>query len=649
MITNRITADHSEHPLLESYVNIWVNQFGQATNPDALKFWNDALHSFDRVYRCNKDRQETLGSGPKQYQTEPTITDVLGASTGSGKSTIAKHYLANMQDDVMALVVVSRIEDCNDIEYDLNNAKGTNYCQAVHSLNKRDLYETLNKAPRVLVITHASFTEMVRSEATHKLYNTYNLIIIDEEITVVKHIDYTAQTIHSKILPLLDLYEGTDEYRKLFKDIQRSILILHEDKAVTKKVLPHMALIAGDTIGLSGLLKIIKEQPPLMKLDSTMLKFKDSFEKALVLLCDKAEKTSYFYKDSAFSSWAVFYQIFPKDISKVILDANAMTNEVYKLYQENNLYNTQVATYSKIRTYSNATLSVSHATAGKTSLRYDSAKQNKKALEHLLVEVKRINRESKGTLVIMHQDNREDFEEFFKDDLEALKEQEVSLAHWWGDHKGTNKYKDYSNIVIYGLPYMHPMQYATRYLASHDKKKLYGNFESSSIKASIIASDVIQGLNRIALRKAIDDQGNCPEGTKAFILLPDNKDGEFVLQSISEAMGGIKIDQWDFKPHKKVTKTQAKQGDNLGKLVSTLIRMTKEKTIVTPKDAYEEAFKDLTSPRNTYRGLVSGGRSVITMETLAKHDIQLIDIDSDTRLTYEIPNMVKSAFMYRPF
>ena len=70
-------------------------------------------------------------------------------------------------------------------------------------------------------------------------------------------------------------------------------------------------------------------------------------------------------------------------------------------------------------------------------------------------------------------------------------------------------------------------------------------------------SALIQAINRIALRRIIDEDGNVQENTNVYVLLPKNEDGRKLTETLETNLPDIQCNaDWGFAYKKVPTETE---------------------------------------------------------------------------------------------
>ena len=166
-----------------TYKSKWENEFGNVSSTKLEEMWSDIFTTLSEVRRRNTLRRRDIKDAPN---SEP-LNVVYSSTMGTGKSTTVQHYLLNGLDTsyYKALVVVELIETCNEYELLLKD-KGA---VAVHSENKNSLYDNL-EAP-ILIITHSRLARLLNRGLSDDVFNSYDLVVIDEQVKTYQHISFT--------------------------------------------------------------------------------------------------------------------------------------------------------------------------------------------------------------------------------------------------------------------------------------------------------------------------------------------------------------------------------------------------------------------------------------------------------------------------
>ncbi|KJC55619.1 hypothetical protein UB31_00495 [Bradyrhizobium sp. LTSP849] len=226
----------------------------------------------------------------------------------------------------------------------------------------------------------------------------------------------------------------------------------------------------------------------------------------------------------------------------VVLDATASANFLWDLFEEHHI---RPAVPSNARNYGNVTLHLARASGlGKHSM-----------IERIGERWPRVQRAIEAELgpersvfMCMHKDAEAVTKGY------GARFKRFAVGHW-GAVDGRNDWQECDAAVILGLPYR-PQTWATNMFCalqgSQDDKwlrspewKQYTNVRKV-MEDRQLAVSVIQAINRICCRRVIDAEGNCP-AADIFIVLPQDKTGEAVLDAVRADMPGLNIVPWNFE------------------------------------------------------------------------------------------------------
>jgi hypothetical protein len=130
----------------------------------------------------------------------------------------------------------------------------------------------------------------------------------------------------------------------------------------------------------------------------------------------------------------------------------------------------------------------------------------------------------------------------------------MAVAHW-GAIDGRNEWKDFDTVVLFGLPWR-PPECADLTVIAYDKAE---QMSRETIERSKLASDIIQAINRIQVRKSSSTEGDC-EPSDVFIVLPKKSTlGKYIIDEITTRMPGIQVcDDWKLEASKDKPTAQTK-------------------------------------------------------------------------------------------
>ncbi|MBR1169143.1 hypothetical protein [Bradyrhizobium liaoningense] len=226
----------------------------------------------------------------------------------------------------------------------------------------------------------------------------------------------------------------------------------------------------------------------------------------------------------------------------VVLDATARADFLWDLFEDKARLE---PTPSHVRDYSNATLHVARCAAvGKRAM----MKSFKARFARLATDLEQRLPPSSSVFLCTHNANAH----IAKND--GMGFERFAVGHW-NAVDGRNDWSDFDTAVIFGLPYRDQIWanntfFAVQGLQNDEWLKAptwKGHADVRRVmRQRQLAVMVIQAINRIRLRRAIDEEGRCPEAN-VFIVLPKDADGDAILTSILADMPGLKVADWAFE------------------------------------------------------------------------------------------------------
>jgi hypothetical protein len=541
----------------ESYNVIWTEQFHNVSSEALKSSWQTLATAFNDCIIDNTENREIKRR-------------VVSIPTGSGKTTGLVHYLGMLGADTKALIVTAFIDSADELELKLNEHT-KNKAIAIHSKNGRKISDIGNQ--QILIVTHNHFTMNMYKDHI----NERDLIVIDEAIDLL-----TEHTINNESLQRLRniinvvcfrsdkiLKDVKDELDKLngFIDISKAIndqlskptIINGEEFNMDKKEFLIAKTDGFKYLKLDKLRKIIKENNcSRIALGKALDEIKErEFKKELLEMIDTIEfilKDWFYYyskngtlKDSTLNSVTIKLP----NKSVVVLDATATTNHLYKLFDDVVLYPDS----ENARNYSNVELYI--AKNSKTGISAIMDKPKEKA--EILIKNLEEHLDSSNNVLIV---TRKKFVPYVLD-YEVIYNYEVEN---YGNLTGKNNWQNYDTVVLYGLMHKPETFNINRQaMATTPADAMEDKDIRDKLKATDLASEVIQAINRVRCRKVIDENGNC-DHTKVFLTLPSGTIGEIILQSITSKMNNIVVKDWDIIT--TLERTSSKKSSWLNSVIS---------------------------------------------------------------------------------
>ena len=561
----------------------WTRRLDNVTSPALRRVWKQLASTFATHIEHH---------GRHSQSTEWTV---LQPPTGSGKSEGTMTYCAMLsafpdKRHPGVLIVTRLIDDANRLAERINRYGQRPTAVAYHSEARKDGLDiaTLTDWP-VVVITHRAYELALDHlgkagciEGTWELFHSWGspfaeqgdgsrrLIVIDEALDIVEHskagLDGLRQTLGAIPQPIRRRFPGEVKAIELVVDL----LELLDDKSLGATVPESMV-----TTRLRDATLMVDGPPDFTELRQAMrgVKFdmqnhrEDIQERArLREMHDSRLRSlhhifrSWFYcsRSQAQCSFNTARLLVPEGVKgAVVLDATADSNVLYEVFDDT----TVVMAPPGARDYSNVTLHVSRG--HKVGKRHMFNKG--KPLTQELVSTLNEQLEGRKVFVVTHKA----VEPFLKSYDTSF---EMMPGHWKAVD-GSNEWRDCDAAVIFGLPYLPDSWSPNVFMACQgpqstqwlraDGERPYSRHADirRALRVGAMTVSLVQAINRVRCRKVIDVDGNC-ESTDVYILLPDQRLSDELLDGIKREMPGIKVVNWQYGGAKR-TARRSKHGEAL--------------------------------------------------------------------------------------
>lgn len=542
---------------VDRFTQHWTKKFDMPASEPLRKLWRIMANTY---------QQSIIATAQGQL----IRWRVLQPPTGSGKtmgavvySAIQAEQNASVADGVkpVGIMVVTRLKaQADEVVSDINAYAGRQVAIADHT-DHRATPEQLEDSD-IVVITHEAYTRAsktlsgVRAERWKRL--TYwrggkrLLTIVDEALANVVE--------HSQV--------KLDDLTFLIGLIPHEVRLAHAAEVealetLRESIRAHAGLNDGFDVGTS--LAWVKGEAPvsadLTALRAAMRHFRydkqigrddEKERQRLALRYDKvlgaAEALLDQYAFMALTgnqhSLNSAALAVPLELpGPVVLDATAGVDLMYQLMEDRADI---IPTPPGVRDYSNVTLHVARtASIGKTKME-ELAPKRFPQLQANLAE--RLSADRK-VLLCVHKNV-----EHLVPAQEDLGISELASAHW-GQIDGSNAYKDFDTVVIFGLPFRDRIWGTNVFFAFkgvqdddwHDNPCWRQHADVRELlQRRHLATSIIQAMGRVRLRKVIDEQGRCAP-TDVFIVLPSGARGSEILEYIRQELPNISVRDWDFE------------------------------------------------------------------------------------------------------
>lgn len=536
----------------------WTQTLGLAGSKALTEGWQQLVHATDRI-----------NAGAKHWQ-------VLQLPTGSGKTEALK-VLCSVQDQLRhpgVLIVTKFQDDADKIAEGINKLSGWPMARAVHKKAPAQADE-LGFTP-VLVTTHAAYrlalqelADLGQSDKWDRLraYNCGNRawLIIDEAFDWSDAYSVNIGNLRAMSGDLSGAL--ADELRTTGEQLRTLAISLTdiEKYGSSDRVLTVEQFDVLARLDLDGLQSAVAGVP-----DDVFAEWIDTVEDTE---CESGTRTGKPSKSSKVQYLDLMGQLLTvvrighgwisnrggkvllhssRSLIKadgmrgVILDATADIDPTYSLMRH------QVHVLPRphgVRCYKNVTLHVSYGhKVGKDYLAQNAAKEWPILWGDLKTRLA-----GKRVLVCAHKQVLPTIDQY------RLTNGTVRFANW-GRLDGKNDWDTCEAAVLFGLPYLDDIAPAETFIAHRGPQSsdwFEGNraYEGhadirSVLKYGFISRSVVQAINRVLCRKAIDEHGNCAP-TDIYLMLPNGKTGECVVRDIEEQMPGIRTKGWNVGAAKK--------------------------------------------------------------------------------------------------
>jgi DEAD/DEAH box helicase len=620
----------------------WTEGLGNVSSEALRKVWYQLAQVFGYY---------AIGDSKRENWT------ILQPPTGSGKTQGTIVYcsmLARLKEGQHpGVLIVTRLKaDADQIAKRINElSENSDEAIAYHGDSKKRgiNINDLQDYP-VLVITHRAYElalDLLGQEG--KIQQTwpffYNwkganrrLVIIDEALDIVEHSQAALEGLRlteaaitqpirkmfhdevqciNAVINILDTYEKRTKNKEKTKE-HRILKSLIEEEVTCDFIGLRKAMRAGIRYDNQSGKSDNLEQQRLRELHDTRIRDLDNIVKSWV----------YYAHTEYQPTLNTARLLVPDNIQgAVVLDATASSNVLYKLFKPAEV----IIPPPDSRNYKNVTLHISRG--HKLGKRYMRNKAKELSRE-LIGELNERLGKDKKVFICTHKDVEpvlESFEPKF----------DLRTGHW-GAVDGSNEYKDCDTAVIFGLPYRPNTWSANVFMALQEPQSSEWLQESSkrtweshkdirkSLKHGQIKTSIIQAINRVRCRRAIDAEGNCPE-TDVYLMLPNDGIADEILDGIKREMPGIKTEEWNFSSSKRKVKRSHRESAlikfiknmDIGRQAMSKIKeflgmpdTTAERMIKKMKDEKSELYKAMATAGAKYisQGLGKGKRAYIVKD-----------------------------------
>jgi len=574
--TNNFPNEPVTPSTLSSEVAKMLESFGNIVSEKTPTMVEELCRSFNECIRLNNiGESQTL---------------ILSPKTGSAKSISAQMYISLLQEHA-SIIVVYTIEDAIETCKNINKWSGdNNYAKCTYKITdknkKTDYWVNRNDLSkyRCIVISHELF-KLANSKLGIDDFSKYKkdkrkFVLVDERIDLYKTIKISVPNISyllklfndiKKVYPLSTLdndisyLERTIEKLNQIQEIPDLIADIKNGKVKhrleSKRFMYIDAQIRSEyelnSYDFSNFYKLINDRViNLLKILDPLSLFnkedginiRQNLKNHLENLVTILKYNFYYFPHTSDNSGAII--MVTKNIlndfgSSIVLDATATVNRLYDDKVFNNPKSIKHLEATNPRVYTNFTINkCGGVPQGKFSIYESLANEELDKIITLYTNIATslLTAKEDKLLIIAHKDFREMLEK-------TLINKSIKFTHW-GDHRGKNKWSDCNKILVIGWNYLPSEVHSINYINAVNKVEHLSNNDFKEIKynysVSQIVDDLVQAVNRGAVRKTISKDGNC-EKSEVYLFYPNNKLGIAVMKKFEDEFNGANVVEWN--PH----------------------------------------------------------------------------------------------------
>lgn len=514
-----------------------------------LDLWELLFEYFNESYHRNTTNEE------KRYMVVP-------APTGSGKTQCFRFYAAELTRKEFdegerpgMLIVTTFIDEIDEAVAQINKMAGAEVAATYHSESriKKEQEERQLNNYQIVVISHEYYIRNHYLKATNndifqQVANYQGkprpIVVIDESIKLIKHIGIDKNTLSTFDTNIYSLYTaGSSELELEYKLV--NYVYKHFDDLFDKeldnkffnpignksKLLSNLSEELG--VSVDKVRQLFKLPRFIEVLNTNQLyqinKIVEAAGKRRLL--EEAADFHHLLNDDLYrysSRGVVSYRTSTLELpnhSAVILDATANVDRFYDDFPHTYRYLAPpVKTYEQV----NVNLLDTKSHLGRHNLKKHPELHKDNIFFHLYDS----SMNTDNTVVFVHKDLRK-----------AIKVGEQHTMDNFNNLVGVNTYKDYDNIIIYGIPYKPKYVYYDNLYqsAKSDWEGFSDGITIEDMQYPDIAAELIQAINRGKCRHIVD--GKAPQAN-ITLLLPNNKKlSDVIVESIKSEMTDVTIDR----------------------------------------------------------------------------------------------------------
>ena len=604
-------------------------------------------------------------------------TLVLSPKTGSAKSVSSQMYIALLQSQA-SIVVVYTIEDAIETCKNINEWSGNkDYARCTYNVgsDNKDHHLRVDKDQlnqyRCIVISHSLF-KRANDAIGIEFLSTYKgkkreFVLVDERMDLYKEITFPLSNLkhllklfkdikQSLALTLVDSeIEYLEATREIFEEIQKITELtmkIVDDKLVPSYELRNFMYFDEDqrtahdlqTYDFSSFYKLLENRivklekviDPLSLLDSKVdtKKIINNLMGHLNNLVNILKDNFYYFahgSDNNAPTIMVTRNILNEFGSSVVLDATATVNEMYNNKVFENPDTVKHIETTNPRKYNNFTINECRGVKqGKYSIFKTLTPKELTTIVNLYKTIAYSLLENKQDklLIVAHKEFREHLDK-------KVKKKAIEFTHW-GDHRGKNKWSHCNKILVIGWNYLPDQVHYLNYISAINGTQDINNQQLRDIKDTYsitqITDDLVQAVNRGAVRKTASTDGNCVE-SQVYMFYPTAIEGKIVMDLFKKEFEEHTVKPWTPVGIEKI-QSLAKNYANIERVANYIERKINEvgeikqsvvqKYFDDPSNLERLSNNEDRMPRSTVSRAMNHTESELLLETKGIHRVKYI-------------------------
>lgn len=537
---------------ISKFSDKWTDRFNNVLSKALIETWSSNAKTLNQVIEDN------IKGITKKY--------IVSAVTGAAKTENIITYSSMLKPTIKVLICTNLTDEADRIAKDINAEAMENIATSYHSNQKLVTLDNASKY-QVVIVSHEFYRRnYIGTDKWHTITDDRNLIIIDESLDTIVELSVSEDEV-KRIVTVVDKIASFKRYKnnkpfhtscnllrseiKAFDEytdiVGSGTKLLNSEQVASQSYedatgfntmhsqesINNMALSKFDSIihVLNTDSDIRYNEILTAKNDvSSDNKIKRTMIEKLEILQGLYHNQVYMTSNSGTRSLHMIKDSTPNK-SIVCFDATSNVSETYKLRAKHHKDLLLIPKVENVRDYGNVTIYTAKIRTGKDN--FNSITKAKDILDSIDFGDK--------TLVVTHKVNKAFFTTVAKD---LYPDKHITVANW-GALTGLNNWQDYDTCVCVGLLHK-PKSFAqNRAINNTTETVAFGTEQqviNERIEITTLLSEIIQAINRIRVRKTIDNTGNC-KTANIYITLPLHHN-DYYLKVIGTEMINAKFNNW---------------------------------------------------------------------------------------------------------